>query len=121
MRKYLMCEVRILEWGDLATGRLSDWAILKLRITNYEGRRTGDNQLTTKKAANAERNILGLRNMECLKELFDLRFRNFGMRSLEKGRLSDWAKGDEATGRFWNYELRITRDGWQSIPKRSGL
>ena len=57
--------------GDGEKGRLGERAMGRLgdsEIMNYEGRRTGDNQLTTKKAVNAERNILGLRNMECLSE-----------------------------------------------------
>jgi len=39
----------------------------ELRITNYEGQSTINYQLSTKKAVKAEGNILGLRNMECLK------------------------------------------------------
>jgi len=47
--------------GDLATGRLSEWTIGRLsdraigRLWNYELRGIINQQLTTKKAANAEK------------------------------------------------------------------
>jgi len=34
----------------------------------------------------------------------------FGAGSLEKGRLSDWAKGDWAIGRLYDYELQGTNN-----------